>query len=105
VETRSSAAGSGKQFVGLGLEFEVLESELDALAALQAAEVDRRQRFPDELRHSRHGAFLDGFSLHAGVRIHESDREGRERLCRYALRPPLALQRLTRGRRDSWCTG
>ncbi len=41
--------------------------------------------------------FLDGFSLHAGVRIHGNDREGRESLCRYALRPPLALQRLTQG--------
>ncbi len=63
---------------------EYLDSEADALAALQAAEVDRRQRLPDELRHSGHGAFLDGFSLHAGVRIHGNDREGRERLCRYA---------------------
>ncbi len=77
--------------------YEDLESEADALAALQAAEVDRRQRFPDELRHSRHGAFLAGFSLHAGVRLHGNDRDGRERLCRYALRPPLALQRLTQG--------
>jgi hypothetical protein len=77
--------------------YEDLESEADALATLQAAEVDRRQRFPDQFRHSRHGAFLDGFSLHAGVWIHENDREGRERLCRYALRPPLALRRLTQG--------
>jgi hypothetical protein len=76
---------------------EEVESEADALAALQAAEVDRRLRFPDELRHGRHCAFLDGFSLHAGVRIHGHDRDGRERLCRYALRPPLALQRLSQG--------
>ncbi len=70
---------------------EEVESEADAMAALQAAEVDRRLRFPDEFRHSRHGAFLDGFSLHAGVRIHGNDRDGRERLCRYLLRPPLSL--------------
>jgi hypothetical protein len=31
------------------------------------------------------------------VRIHENDREGLERLCRYAMRPPLALHRLTAG--------
>jgi hypothetical protein len=74
--------------------YEDLESEADALAALQAAEVDRRQRFPDQFRHSRYGAFLDGFSLHAGVRIHENDREGRERLCRYALRPPMTPRQL-----------
>jgi hypothetical protein len=29
--------------------YEDLESEADALAALQAAEVDQRQQFPDEL--------------------------------------------------------
>jgi uncharacterized protein YbaR (Trm112 family) len=80
----------------LGFDEEV-ESEADALAALQAVEVDRRLRFPDEVRHSRHGAFLDGFSLHACVRIHGNDRDGRERLCRYALRPALALQRLSQG--------
>jgi hypothetical protein len=30
------------------------------------------------------------------VRIHEHDREGLERLCRYAVRPPFALHRLSR---------
>jgi hypothetical protein len=59
--------------------------------------VDRRIRFPDPFKNGRHSAFLDGFSLHAGVRIHEHDREGRERLCRYALRPPFALHRLSAG--------
>jgi hypothetical protein len=29
--------------------------------------------------------FLEGFSLHARVRIHERDREGLERLCRETL--------------------
>jgi hypothetical protein len=72
-------------------------AEEDALAALQAAEVDRRLRFPDPLKHARRSAHLDGFSLHAGVRIHENDRQGLERLCRYAVRPPLALHRLSRG--------
>ena len=38
----------------------------------------------------------DGFSLHADAAVHENDREGLERLCRYGLRPPLALERLTR---------
>ena len=35
-------------------------------------------------------------SLHAGVAIHNNDRTGLERLCRYGLRPPLAQGRLTR---------
>jgi hypothetical protein len=36
----------------------------------------------------------DGFSLHAGITVHANDRLGLERLCRYGLRPPLALERL-----------
>jgi hypothetical protein len=31
------------------------------------------------------------------VRVHENDRAGLERLCRYAVRPPFALERLTQG--------
>ena len=76
---------------------EAVESEADALAVLQAAEVDRRLRYPDPFPHVRRSAFLDGFSLHAGVRIHGNDREGLERLCRYVLRPPFAVQRLSQG--------
>jgi len=37
-----------------------------------------------------------GFNLHAGVRIDAGDDLGRERLARYALRPPLSLERLRR---------
>ena len=63
----------------VGLE-EDLGCEADALAALQAAEVDRRMRYSDPFPHVRRSAFLDGFSLHAGVRIHGNDRAGLERL-------------------------
>jgi hypothetical protein len=38
----------------------------------------------------------DGFNLHAGVRIERGDDVGRERLVRYAARPPLSLERLRR---------
>jgi hypothetical protein len=38
----------------------------------------------------------DGFDLHAGVRIAAGDDMGRERLCRYAARPPISLERLRR---------
>jgi hypothetical protein len=38
----------------------------------------------------------DGFNLHAGVRIDAGDDMGRERLCRYAARPPISLERLRR---------
>jgi hypothetical protein len=40
-------------------------------------------------------ARYQGYSLHADVAVHENDRQGLERLCRYGLRPPLALERLT----------
>jgi len=39
---------------------------------------------------------VDGFNLHAGVRIETGDDAGREKLCRYAARPALALERLRR---------
>jgi hypothetical protein len=38
----------------------------------------------------------EGFNFHAGVRIAAGDDLGRERSCRYAARPPLALARLRR---------
>ena len=40
-------------------------------------------------------ARIDGFSLHAGTAIHENDRAGLERLCRYGARPALSVDRLT----------
>jgi hypothetical protein len=39
---------------------------------------------------------VDGFNLRAGVAIGARDSAGRERLCRYLLRPPLSDERLTR---------
>jgi hypothetical protein len=37
-----------------------------------------------------------GFDLHAGAQAQASDKIGRERLCRYLLRPPLSNDRLSR---------
>lgn len=39
-------------------------------------------------------ASLDGFTLHAATRAGALDREGREALLRYVLRPPIAKERL-----------
>src|SRR5262245_9257008 len=39
-------------------------------------------------------AHLDGFDLHANVRVSANDRAGVERLARYVLRPPFAPERL-----------
>jgi len=46
----------------------------------------------------RRGGFvaeLDGFNVHAAVRIEANDDQGRERLVRYCARPCFALERLT----------
>jgi len=40
-------------------------------------------------------ARLEGFSLHANVALPAHAREQLEHLCRYLLRPPLAMERLT----------
>ena len=37
---------------------------------------------------------MDGFSLHADVRIAANDREGLEHVARYLARPPIAADRL-----------
>jgi len=39
-------------------------------------------------------AHLEGFDLHADIAVAAEDRTGRERLCRYVLRPPVAQDRL-----------
>ena len=38
---------------------------------------------------------VDGFSLHAKVRIAADDRDGLERLCRHVTRPPIKLELLS----------
>ena len=42
-------------------------------------------------------ASLDGFTLHAATRAGAMDSVGREALCKYVLRPPIAQERVTRG--------
>lgn len=41
-------------------------------------------------------AHLDGFDLHANLRVSGEDRARLEQLCRYLLRPPVAQDRLQR---------
>jgi putative transposase len=43
----------------------------------------------------RRSARLEGFSLHADVAVPARRRDQLERVCRYLLRPPLALERLS----------
>jgi hypothetical protein len=44
---------------------------------------------------SRRCAAVEGFSLHANVRVAANDRDGLEHLARYLARPPVATDRLT----------
>ena len=41
-------------------------------------------------------ASFDGYNVHANVALAAHDRSGLERLCRYILRPPLAVGRIER---------
>jgi hypothetical protein len=39
-------------------------------------------------------AEVDGYNLHANVRLRANDRIGIEQLCRYLARPPISEERL-----------
>jgi hypothetical protein len=68
----------------------------DALERLYAAAL-QPPRSGFHLRASRpRCSSLEGFSLHADVRVAARDRGRLERVCRYGLRPPLAHERLER---------
>ena len=72
------------------------EPEADGLAALEAASLAARPAAKgDGPKKKRLTAFLEGFSLHAGVHLHENDRRGLEQLCRYGARGAIAHSRLT----------
>src|SRR5689334_25222081 len=49
---------------------------------------------PDAAKPNRLAAYHQGFSLHAGVRLHANDRQGLAHLCGYGARPPLTQERL-----------
>jgi hypothetical protein len=72
----------------------------DGLAATYAAAVETRRRSsgdPTPPRPSKLVAQVEGFSLEAGRHVGENDREGLLRLLKYGMRPPLAVDRLSRG--------
>lgn len=87
--------------------------EAPILAAAAAASVDGRMALgpragarvrrcgdrPDAVTPTTLGpchAQADGFNLHAGLLVRAGEHDRLERLCRYALRPPLAQERLHR---------
>jgi len=68
----------------------------DVLGSAQAESVAFISRKPPEaVRLKKQAAYLEGFSLHAGVHLHANDREGLAHLCGYGARPALAQERLS----------
>ncbi len=96
--------------------------EAPVLAAVAAASVDGRVAIgpraggrvrrcgdpPEDVTPTTLGpchARADGFDLHAGLVVRAGHRDRLERVCRYALRPPLAHERLHRTRDgEIWLT-
>jgi len=82
-----------------------LQQELGAAAVQGRTALGERAGQRDQRigQGSRHEPFVkaslcadvDGFSLHAAVRVEARDRQGLEKLCRYAGRPALAESRLS----------
>jgi hypothetical protein len=67
----------------------------DALERLYAAALQPPRRHGFDLRLQRpRCSSIEGFSLHADVRIAAGDRARLERVCRYGLRPPVAHERI-----------
>ena len=68
----------------------------DALASAQADSVAVLAGKPRAaIVAKKHAAYLEGFSLHAGVHLHANDREGLAKLCGYGARPSLSQERLS----------
>jgi hypothetical protein len=69
----------------------------DALATAQIDSVGFLRGQPEDAAiFKKQAAYLEGFSLHAGVHLHANDREGLAHLCGYGARPPLSQERLSR---------
>src|SRR5690606_29626341 len=76
-----------------------LAQNLDASSRASGADAHRPDDAPREdgrlvLLPTRRKARIDGFDLDAEVAVHEHERHRLEHLCRYVLRPPIALDRL-----------
>jgi hypothetical protein len=69
---------------------------LDALGGAQLEALNSLGTAGQESgRVRRLAAYLDGFSLHAGVHLHANDRQGLAHLCGYGARPPFSQERLS----------
>jgi len=76
----------------------LLDDEVQTLLYDQAAAVRSPLPFGacgNDLPHRPRCSFLEGYSLHADLAVHQDDRRKLERLLRYGLRPPFAKKRLS----------
>jgi hypothetical protein len=77
----------------------LLDDECDEEAEPHLLFAGRSAPTPSGPRHEEEAlpercARRDGYSLHAGRKVHQNDRVGLEQLARYGLRPALSLERL-----------
>ena len=88
-----------KLFGKLGLEQEENPPH-SALELLQAHAVQRQFRWAElglkVPKRKPRTTFIEGWSLHADTHVHERDRLGLERLCRYGSRGALSMERLSK---------
>ena len=68
--------------------------DVDDLAHTYSAAVQPPRAGLHAPAHRARCSNLEGFSLHADVHVAAGDRRRLARICRYGLRPPLALERL-----------
>jgi len=80
-----------------GLRVERAERFPSLEALLAALSLERRTRRRRLLGAAAVKPQYDGFSLHADVAVHDNDRQGLERPCRYGLRPTMALSAFALG--------
>lgn len=71
------------------------ESVAQTLSVMPSENKQRALWEHPHIRNQR-SAVCDGFSLHAHVKIEAYDRKGLERLCRYGLRSPFSVERISR---------
>jgi hypothetical protein len=73
---------------------------MDAVSPPSTSRLSRLLRsgdasFEHPARRRQRCAMVEGYSVHANVAVKAEDRTGLERICRYGLRSPLALNRLS----------
>jgi hypothetical protein len=103
---RAGVIDDTRDLAAVDADFAEREPALASLArasvsGLPPAGPERRERLPVELRGEAGVAVVAplsvaelGFSLHAATVVAADDAAGREALCRYVLRPPIAQERV-----------